>query len=121
MTVLDSDKGVIFDNLQNPTIVRRIVSIDNQISIDCDFLIAFASHISSLRRYIHPNENCNVFFWSVHPLNAIFLMPRYGEKLFDIGLAVLKLFNQCLFLAENRVRSKALKSLLESDAFAYIS
>lgn len=117
VTVLDSEKGIIAKNILDPAVKCLTARIDQPVFIECDHFITFASHLSSLRRYVNPNENCNVVIWSVHPLNAIFLMPRCGEKVFQISIDFLKFLNRCFFRSEVNVREKALNSLVGSDAF----
>ena len=62
VTVLDSDKGIIRDNIKNKGVFCLTVSCDHPVSIDSDYLIVFASHLSSLGRFVNSNDNCRVLF-----------------------------------------------------------
>lgn len=117
VTVFDSEKRFIEKSTRNPAVRCRVAKLDHPIAVESDHLITFASHISSLRRFVEPDESCNVLFWSIHPLNAIFLPPRLGERAFSIAPKLLKALNLLFFEGEVEVRAKALNSLLDSDAF----
>lgn len=117
VTVLDSDKGIIRDNIKNKGVFCLTVSCDHPVSIDSDYLIVFASHLSSLGRFVNSNDNCRVLFWSVHPLNSIYLFPRLGEWLFQGDINYLKIVNRILFSSEVGVRSRALNELIRANAF----
>lgn len=117
VTILDGDKGVIQDNVTEPGVLSRTVEKDAPIVVECDHLIAFASHLHSLRRFVDARSTGQVLFWGVHPLNAVYLPPRVGEKLFAAGVARLRAVNRRFFRAEDEVRGRALRAAMESDAF----
>lgn len=117
VTIIDSEKEIISKNSNNANLSKLTIKNDRPIFIDSDYLIAFASHISSLRQYVSSNEECKVVFWSIHPLNAIYLMPRIGEKLFQINFNFFKKINSIFFSAEVNVRKRLLESLAAEAAF----
>jgi glycosyltransferase involved in cell wall biosynthesis len=116
VTVIDSDQGVVLSNIKDPRVICLTAKIGTPLFVECDYLIAFASNIINLRQYIASKNKCKILFWSIHPLNSIYLMPGYGEKIFQLGIPVLKIINQMLFKSEDEVREKALKNLVKSNA-----
>lgn len=117
VTLIDSEKQIILKNSISAKINKLTLKKSQPIVIDCDYVIAFASHLSILREYVCSSRDCKVLFWSVHPLNAIYLMPRYGEKIFQMGINFLKITNWIFFKSEDNVRKKVLNSLIEQKAF----
>lgn len=117
VTILDSEKKIIANNSRETTVCCRVVKLDIPIVVECDYFIAFASHLTSLYRYVKLNDDCKMLFWSVHPLNAIFLIPRYGEKVYTFGLNFLRVVNLIFFNSENRVRKRIISELVDADGF----
>jgi glycosyltransferase involved in cell wall biosynthesis len=117
VTVLDSNNNVIIRELSNPNIKAVVVQYCSPVHVSCDYIIAFASHISNISKYIDATSQGKLLFWNIHPLNNIYLPPLIGTKLFQLGICWLRFINLFLFNSENNVRKLALLALLKESAF----
>ena len=117
VTVLDSEKQIIIKHIQNETVEFIVLTEGNPVLVKSKYILAFASHITTISRYIHKDSVGRLLFWNVHPLNSIYLPPVIGEKLFHIGIGWLKNANKFFFPEEDNVRKAALRYLIKNRAF----
>ena len=117
VTVLDSENHVIIKNLTNNSVKKIVVKHGSPELISCDYIIAFASNIANISKYINSESFGKLLFWNVHPFNNIYLPPIVGPKLVHFGLGWLKAVNNLLFNSEDKVRKAALQALLHANAF----
>lgn len=117
VTVIDSKNEIIIKNLTNKRIKIIIIKDDLPKTVSCDFIIAFASNIANISKYINPKSSGKLLFWSVHPFNSIYLPPIVGPKLVHFGLGWLKAVNKLLFNSEDKVRKSAIQALLLENSF----
>lgn len=117
VVVVDGENGIISKNVSSANVDFVTTRLDSPVRVSADYCISFASHISSLSRFVILNDDCRVVFWSIHPLNAIYLPPVLGGRIFSLGLKYLKLLNGLMFGEEVAVRAAIVNALVEKKAF----
>lgn len=117
VTVLDSEKQIIFSNLHDSRVKKITVELDSPVEVECDYLICFASNILNLARFVKPSSDSKVVFWSVHPLNSIYLFPGLGAKLYTLSPNLLKIFNRLFFRKEDVARTQIVNQLMNLESF----
>lgn len=117
VVVVDGDNGIIEKNVSSTKVSFVTTRLDSPAQVNADYCISFASHINSLSRFVTLNKNCRVVFWSIHPLNSIYLPPLIGERIYALGLNHLKLLNLIFFRKETAIRSRIIRALYEKKAF----
>jgi glycosyltransferase involved in cell wall biosynthesis len=117
VTVLDSENKIIIDNLTVEGVGALVANSEPLKFTSCDYIIAFASNILDVTKYIDCESSGKVLWWSVHPFNSIYLPPIFGSKLASFGVEWLRFVNGFLFSSEDAIRKSTIQALSKANAF----
>ncbi len=118
--VVDGEHEIIISLCQGSEIKSLVASVACPVSLNEWNIVAFASNIVDVYKWIVPLDGCRILFWSVHPFNSIYLPPRIGAWLASSSLRFLKFVNLALFRREHSARAAAVEWTLSRGALKFM-
>lgn len=118
--IVDGERQIIHSLCQSKNIAKIVASPESPVSLSGWNIIAFASNVVDVYKWIIPLAGCRIIFWSIHPFNLIYLPPRIGGWLAGSRVARLKVINLIFFRREHKARLAALKKLDNKGALWFM-
>jgi glycosyltransferase involved in cell wall biosynthesis len=117
ITVIDSEKKIIFDLCKDHNILRKTVGVNERVKVDKTYLVAFANNAFNLNNYLELTSDVKILFWNVHPLNVI-ISPSFIPRFILNGNSnLLKKLNSILFRSIYNNRRSFIDKALRKKSF----
>lgn len=117
VTVIDSNKKVIFNLCEGSDLQRKIVDLNERVWVENTHLVVFASNTFNLSDYLDIALDVKISFWNVHPFNIILLPPLITSFLLAKGGRRLRLFNSIVFRSVYKKRREFIKMAVNNKSF----